>query len=198
MFNQKIIKDIIQALGFGILCAIGVIVLIITLNTNKKVEKTNIEVHKISDATINELRLKSKILVYDIKHDIAQNVAEGIYKQSKIFGRDPEFVLAIAKVESHLNPEAISYKDAIGLIQVRASWMELLKDSCDLKEINCNLRQGLRILAIYEELFGDLDMALTAYNRGENPIHSAILDKKNPHNGYTQKVLDTYKVIQNL
>jgi len=149
-------------------------------------------------ASETELRLKAQIIVYGLKPEQAREVAEQIYRYAHLFGRDPELVLALAKVESNCNPAARSNKDAVGLIQVRESWAGLMKDPCDLSQMDCNLRQGLKVLGIYEELFGSLELALTAYNRGENVMHADILNNRDPKNGFAATVLKTYEEIKGL
>ena len=61
-----------------------------------------------------------------------------------------------------------------------------------------NIKYGLQVLGFYLEMYQDLEMALTAYNRGPGPVDAALVKGRNPNNGYAPKVLSTYERLKKL
>ncbi len=89
---------------------------------------------------------------------------------SSQFGLDPELIVAVALVESALDPEARSSKGALGVMQIMpATARELgLDDPFDAQK---NINAGARFLREMLDLFeGDLDLALAAYNAGQGAV----------------------------
>jgi|YNPBryulayer2012_1023412.scaffolds.fasta_scaffold08293_2 soluble lytic murein transglycosylase-like protein len=78
---------------------------------------------------------------------------------------DPRLVKKLVQVESGFNPQAVSPKGAMGL-------MQLMPDTCrDLGvenpfDVQENLEGGLRYLKGLMEQFQDVRLALAAYNAG--------------------------------
>jgi soluble lytic murein transglycosylase-like protein len=73
---------------------------------------------------------------------------------------DPHLLAALMHVESAGREDAVSPKNAIGLMQV-------LHGPTDPEE---NVALGARILAGHVKTFGDLDLALAAYNAGPGAV----------------------------
>ena len=106
--------------------------------------------------------------------------------------------IATMKVESNFDPAVVSKKGAIGLMQVMPQWIDVLGISCNLQEPDCNVAYGLQIMGVYEQLYRDPDMALTAYNRGPGPVDNALMKGKSPDNGYAESVRAVYARLQQL
>lgn len=87
------------------------------------------------------------------------------------FSLDPALLKAIAKVESSFNPKAVSPKGALGLMQLMPTTAELVgvNDPFDPFE---NLRGGALYLKKLLEEFGDLELALAAYNAGPEKVRA--------------------------
>ena len=100
-------------------------------------------------------------------------------QHAKLQELDPALVKAVIAVESSFEPEAVSPKGAVGLMQIipetgerygvvgdaRRSVAQKLLDPA------INLRVGTRYLRDLLELFADdLPLALAAYNAGENAV----------------------------
>ena len=99
------------------------------------------------------------------KHVVA--VVEELAPQ---FGIEPRFALAIAAVESALNPAAVSPKKAMGVMQLIPGTAERFNVS-DPYDARQNIGGGLAylrwLLAYFE---GNVQMVAAAYNAGEGAV----------------------------
>ncbi len=89
---------------------------------------------------------------------------------SSRFEIDPQLVHAIIQVESDYNPDAVSRKGAMGLMQLMPATAERfgVGDPFDPKQ---NMEGGVNYLKYLLELFqGDLALSLAAYNAGEHAV----------------------------
>ena len=85
---------------------------------------------------------------------------------------DPALVHAVIAAESNYNPNAVSNKGAVGLMQVMPdTGRRYGVREKELKEPQKNIRAGVQYLAELIEMFeGDLRLALAGYNAGENVV----------------------------
>jgi soluble lytic murein transglycosylase-like protein len=88
---------------------------------------------------------------------------------------DPLLVLAVIGVESSFDPEALSERGAMGLMQLRAPTLrrELERAGLEADFPNdpvANVQAGIRYLRRLLDAFGHDDVALMAYNAGPNRI----------------------------
>jgi len=90
-------------------------------------------------------------------------------KAGKKYGVDPALLKAIARVESNFNPWAISHKGAIGMMQIIPSTGKILKVSNLFSPVE-NIFAGARYLRKLIDMFGDLKLALAAYNAGPGAV----------------------------
>ncbi|MEW5741674.1 MAG: transglycosylase SLT domain-containing protein [Myxococcota bacterium] len=144
------------------------------------------------------LFLKVLLLKSSIPVELARTIAVETHRQSAQLQRDPDLVLAIMAVESDFNPQAVSSVGAVGLMQVMPHWKRVLGIQGDLAEISTNIHYGLQVLGFYLEMYGDLEMALTAYNRGPGPVDLALRKGQDARNGYAAKVLGVYERLKQL
>uniref|UniRef100_A0A7V5XG07 Lytic transglycosylase domain-containing protein n=1 Tax=Thermodesulfobacterium geofontis TaxID=1295609 RepID=A0A7V5XG07_9BACT len=88
---------------------------------------------------------------------------------AKSYSLDPALLKAVAKVESSFNPKAVSPKGALGLMQLMPTTAELVgvNDPFDPLE---SLKGGAMYLKKLLEEFGDLELALAAYNAGPEKV----------------------------
>lgn len=113
---------------------------------------------------------------------------------SKKYNVDPNLVRAIIKIESDFNPEAVSKKGALGLMQLMPSTAKILgvKDPLDIEQ---NIRGGVNYLSrLIRRWPDDLKKVLAAYNAGEGAVlkHNGIPPYKETLR-YIDKVLRAYR-----
>ena len=167
---------------------------------NQKLEQ---EVAKLSEtvATASSedvLFLKIVITKREIDRKLARQIAGLVNKYSRVYGQDPDLVLSIIAVESDFDPRARSPVGAVGLMQVMPQWKQVLGIREELSDPETSIRYGLQVLGFYRNMYGDLEMALTAYNRGPGPVDAALNRGQSPHNKYAPKVLEVYKELRSL
>lgn len=143
------------------------------------------------------IRLKIRILKRGISSELATNIADIVYEESRDHRVDPDLVLAIIRKESNFEPAVISSARAVGLMQVRQHWADI-NGGEDLKDIRTNISRGIKILKLYLIMYKKLDVSLTAYNRGQNPVDAALINGENPINNYAKGVLDVYRTLGKL
>jgi soluble lytic murein transglycosylase-like protein len=83
----------------------------------------------------------------------------------------PEFVLSVAKIESHYNSTTVSEKGAYGLMQLMPQTARRFKvDVCDPE---ANVRGGVRLLRVLHERYRNPFFILAAYNAGEDAVQKS-------------------------
>jgi soluble lytic murein transglycosylase len=112
---------------------------------------------------------------------LRQQIVQAISEESARAGYDPLLILAIIDVESDFTEEAISDKGARGLMQIKPSTLHFLAEKQGLRlsreEVAADpalgVRLGIRYLRELNDRFGDLELALMAYNAGPTRIWQA-------------------------
>lgn len=161
-------------------------------------EVVELQQHVSSRSAEDIIFLKIVITKRDVDRKLAREVAHLVHKYSQVYGQDPDLVLAIIAVESNFNPNARSHMGATGLMQVMPQWKQVLGIREELTNPDTSIRYGLQILGFYRNMYKELEMALTAYNRGPGPVDMALMRGKSPMNKYAPRVLKTYKELQSL
>jgi soluble lytic murein transglycosylase-like protein len=122
-------------------------------------------------------------------------------------GLDYALVKAVTATESAFNPNAISHKGAVGLMQIMPATATQygvrpepgISVSQKLKVPDVNIQVGTRLLADLFRLYpGRVDLVLAAYNAGQGAVSRAgnqIPNYRETQN-YVRKVLAVYKVLQ--
>ncbi len=112
---------------------------------------------------------------------------------------DPFLVLGIIKTESDFNRFAVSPKGAMGLMQLRPHTAETLYEgelqgvkAVALTDNELNISLGTRYLARLIRRFGDLHLALEAYNRGPTRLRRDMNDGTGLDRLYAEKVMANY------
>lgn len=102
-----------------------------------------------------------------------------INKYSKEYDIDPLLASAIINVESKYNKDAISSKDARGLMQIGPTTGKWAGEKLNIENYNSNMlfipetniRIGIWYLSVLRNEFGDnLDLILAAYNAGSGNV----------------------------
>ncbi len=152
--------------------------------------------------------LKEKLVIQDIIQDLQSNLGPGeigrltntVYTESKKYGYDPLFLLAVIKVESSFKKRAVSNKGAMGLMQMKPSTGSDLarrggidwSGKYNLFDPKYNVRLGS--LYLYELIlkFKDLKHAIVAYNLGETETRRRLRSDEPLPRSYVERVLDAY------
>ncbi len=107
------------------------------------------------------------------------------------FMLDPYLVAAIIHTESRGDPEAVSHKGAVGLMQIMpatGAWIAEKLAVADYTEATLtsapdNIRLGCWYLSYLLEKYGDADNAIAAYNAGPGNVDKWLLDEKYSEDG---------------
>ena len=106
---------------------------------------------------------------------------------------DPQLIRALVQVESGFNPRAVSSKGAEGLMQLIPATARRF-GTRDTFDPQANLDGGVRYLRHLLDLYnGDLELALAAYNAGENAVgrHNGVPPYRETQN-YLKKIFALY------
>ncbi len=112
---------------------------------------------------------------------------------------DPALVHAIIHIESGYNPEALSAKGAVGLMQVLPSTASLHGVPDPASSPAANLRAGTRYLRYLMDIFDSrIDLVLAAYNAGEHAVmrHGLRIPPFRETQRYVPAVLAKYREWQ--
>lgn len=120
-----------------------------------------------------------------------------IEAQCQIYNVDKFEILSIIKAESNFNADAISSKNAVGLMQLTpktANWCanELgMMEITDKELLNpeTNIKLGVFYYSYLKERYKDVNTALAAYNAGMGKVDNWLLDKKYSDDG--KKISET-------
>jgi soluble lytic murein transglycosylase len=113
-----------------------------------------------------------------LRHQLGVAIAE----EARRAGYDPLLILAIINVESDFDEEAVSSKGARGLMQIQPTTLYFLAQQHGLRlsrdevatDPALQVRLGIRYLRNLNDRFGNLDLALMAYNAGPAKIRRAL------------------------
>lgn len=163
-----------------------------------KAESTELRQYVASSTAQQVIFLKILVLKPDVDLALAHTIAKHAQYYSALYKRDPDLVLSIIAEESRFDPNALSPVGAIGLMQVMPQWEKVLGIQGSLKDPEVSIKYGLQVFGFYMEMYKDVEMALTAYNRGPGPVDMALMRGKDPKNHYAPKVMKVYDRLKSL
>lgn len=159
--------------------------------------------HELDDVrgrlALAEVRLEhmKAVAKYSTLYGVPADLAAAIYDIALAEGIHPSLGFQLVKVESRFRPDARSVRDAIGYTQLRLKTARSYDSSVTeraLLDRDTNLRLGFRfmkdLLARFDQ---NLDLALSAYNRGPTRVAEMMTRGENPANGYSEAVLKGVK-----
>lgn len=182
-----------------------VFVKILDLAKRKEVEEKSAQVsfQQSYDRKIKE-KIRKVISEYQRRMDPQhfEEIPGMILAESKIYGYDPMFVTALIITESSFDNKARSNRGAMGLMQILprtgvalASEKEMeWKGSPTLYNPEINIALGTYYLNKLENRFGDLNLALEAYNHGPTRLDKYLKRGYQPKR-YSKKVFQIYEMI---
>lgn len=133
--------------------------------------------------------------VYRVRPEEARTAVRVAFAEARRHRFDPLLVLAVIGAESFFDPLAVSYRGAIGLMQVRGIWaVEFGFPWKHLYDAETNIRTGVAVLALYR---ADAPFHyLPAFNRGITRVNDLLRAGRDPENGYTALVMSHYRLLR--
>ncbi len=105
-------------------------------------------------------------------------------------------ILAIMERESNFNPDAVSPTNDYGLMQINKINFETLRsEGIDPLTYEGNIEAGCKILGEYIKRYGDIELALMAYNCGPTGARR-LWDAGTYSTAYTRAVMAAYEKWQ--
>jgi len=154
------------------------------------------------DTTSGELELvrlrlerAEELIKYSARYRIPADLAELVYDVALREGLDPELGFRLVNIESGFNVRAKSHADAYGLAQVQPATARFYEPDITVEQLlepERNLRIGFRYLRDLLETYGDIRLALLAYNRGPSRVKTLLDQGKDPDNGYPSSLMEGY------
>lgn len=153
-----------------------------------------------------------------LKINYPRKYSEYVEKYAEEYRIEKELIYAMIKAESNFNAEAISNKNAIGLMQILDSTAyevaeeiekEITKEDIINPEININL--GTKYISNLIKRYENIELAVASYNAGignvDNWIEQGIIKESGENienipfketNNYVRKILRNYKIYKQL
>ena len=149
--------------------------------------------------------------LYATKYDDLVN------KYSEKYDVDPLLVFAIIKAESNFDADVVSQSGAIGLMQLMDNTAKETAPKAqveynskeDLLDPEININLGTKYFSILHEKYGNITIALTAYNAGTGNVdkwlETGVLQKDGTNaeeipfketNNYVRKILRDYEIYK--
>jgi len=116
-----------------------------------------------------------------------------IVRQARLHRLPPGLVKAVIRAESNFDPRARSHKGAMGLMQLMPGTAREM-GVADPWRVDENVRGGTRYLRSMVNRYGDLQLALAAYNAGPDAVdrYGGIPPYRETQE-YVQRVLAFYR-----
>lgn len=126
-----------------------------------------------------------------------QRWGKTIKQAAKKFRLEPALLHAVISAESSFNPKALSVKGAIGLMQLMPATAERFSVEDPYDPVD-NIYGGARYLRLLLNQFKDIQLALAAYNAGENAVlrYGKQIPPYPETLNYVRKVLAYYSYFQ--
>jgi soluble lytic murein transglycosylase len=166
--------------------------------TGKLIEDTS-EKELIIAKTVQYLKEKK----VNTSEEKMKALANSVYKESQEYDIDYRLILAVVKVESNFNNEAISRRGARGLMQIRPSSAKGIarESGVEVKGAKClhepekNIKIGVSYLSKLQGMFDNMVSALHAYNAGPSKVKKADPVFGAKTTAFTRKVMNEYQQI---
>jgi len=147
-----------------------------------------------------KMQPRKKLTISRKAGDVSSNdpdYTEVITSACERFAVDPHLVQAVIKAESNFDPEAVSNKGAIGLMQLMPDTAREMGVSDPFDPVE-NIHGGVGYLSqLLNSLNGDVSLALAAYNAGPKRVmsYNGIPPFRETVN-YIKRVLSYYQLFK--
>lgn len=141
-----------------------------------------------------------------------------VEKYAKEYNVDQNLIYAVIKAESNFKEKAVSRKNAMGLMQLMQDTAREIANMIGIEineelllEPDTNINLGTKYLSILLGKYGNVEVAVSAYNAGsgnvDNWITEGIIQADGSDienvpfketNNYVRKILRNYKIYSNL
>ena len=161
--------------------------------------------------------------IVNIQDIILKNIYPKEYEQqvttySEMYNVDENLIYAIIKAETNFDPNAVSNKDARGLMQLMydtaaddAKIVEIEINEQNLLEPEININLGTKYISMLIEKYENIEVALAAYNAGSGNVDKWIAENTikadgsnienipfKETNNYVRKILRDYKIYKQI
>ena len=127
--------------------------------------------------------------------DAAARWLPSIERAANEAGVDPALLTALVRHESNFDQSVVSHAGAIGLAQLMPGTAEWL--NVDPYDPEANLAGGARYLKEQLDRFGEVDLALAAYNAGPNRVAQAGgIPRITETQLYVERVMSTWEQLR--
>ena len=131
-----------------------------------------------------------------MEHSYPRKYKSIVTEQAAEYDLEESLVYAVIKAESNFDAEAVSSVGAVGLMQMMPEtfyWMQThvgeTYDESALYEPEVSIRFGCALLRLLLSEYGDLTVALCAYNAGMGNVASWLSDSAYSDDGKTLKAI---------
>ncbi len=124
---------------------------------------------------------------------LAYDLQETMQDLCECYGVPYALALAIAEVETHFDPDAVSSGGDTGLMQINPcnhAW--LLERGMDVHTYAGNIEAGIYLIAGHLDTYGDMEKALMAYNCGPSGAKK-LWDAGVYQTDYSRKVMAAFE-----
>ena len=146
-----------------------------------------------------QLQRAEDILRYSSEYQVPANMVELVYDVALHEGIDPELAFRLVNLESGFTVRARSHANALGLAQVQPATARFYEPTITAEQLydpETNLRIGFRYLRHLIETYGDVKLALLAYNRGPGRVKELMDAGRDPRNGYATRIMEGYRGLE--
>jgi soluble lytic murein transglycosylase-like protein len=171
--------------------------------TSKPLIGESYQTDAVREHQLSNIRTAIELQQTGMSNASRDRLAESIATTSGKYLLDPLLVVAVIQVESRFDHKAVSSAGAQGLMQVQPNVVtalvergKMLPSTKNIKDPRVNVEVGVSYLAYLKEMFGDLKVALTAYNAGPSSVAKKIAAKEKLSFDYAHKVLSAQRELR--